>query len=159
METTELGMWGKMVIIYFTFKNIFYFKRVYESIRKKDVDEARQLYKNALLLVHPECLAEVTEQADYVGSTTGIIKFVENSKENEFIIGTDNSISQHLQYMFPEKKFYTLSKYCVCHDMRLTTLVDVYNCLKGEGGEEIFLDEKERLGAKASIDKMLSYGG
>ena len=43
--------------------------------------------------------------------------------------------------------------------MRLTTLVDVYNCLKGEGGEEIFLDEKERLGAKASIDKMLSYGG
>jgi quinolinate synthase len=129
------------------------------SIRKKDVTEARKLYPNALLLVHPECLSEVVEQADYVGSTTGIIKYVENSSENEFIIGTDNSISQHLQYMFPEKRFYTLSKYCVCHDMRLTTLVDVYNCLKGISGEEIFLDEETRRGAKSCIDKMLSYGG
>jgi quinolinate synthase len=43
--------------------------------------------------------------------------------------------------------------------MRLTTLVDVYNCLKVIGGEEIFLNEDVRLGAKNSIDKMLEYGG
>ena len=132
---------------------------VHMSIRKEDVYEAKKAHPNALLLVHPECLAEVSALADYVGSTTGIIKFVENSDATEFVIGTDNSISQHLQYMFPQKRFYTLSKYCVCHDMRLTTLVDVYNCLKGEGGEEITLDENVRLGAKSSIDKMLSYGG
>ena len=132
---------------------------VHMSIKKEDVYETRRLYPNAELLVHPECLAEVSELANYVGSTTGIIKYVENSTHNEFIIGTDNSISQHLQYMFPEKHFYTLSKYCVCHDMRLTTLVDVYNCLKGLAGEEITLDEETRLGAKSSIDKMLAYGG
>ena len=43
--------------------------------------------------------------------------------------------------------------------MRLTTLVDVYNCLKGLSGEEITLDEDVRLGAKGCIDKMLNYGG
>ena len=132
---------------------------VHMSIRKKDVDEARILYPGAKLLVHPECLKEITEQADYVGSTTGIMKYVENSEHNEFIIGTDNSIAQHLQYAYPEKRFYTLSKYCVCHDMRLTTLVDVYNCLKGLSGEEITLDENVRQGAKSCIDKMIAYGG
>lgn len=155
----NLGSWVKSQV---PDKKFYFYSGgcpVHMSIRKKDVTEARNLYPNALLLVHPECLAEVTEQADYVGSTTGIIKYVENSSENEFIIGTDNSISQHLQYMFPEKRFYTLSKHCVCHDMRLTTLVDVYNCLKGLSGEEIFLDEEVRLGAKSCIDKMLSYGG
>lgn len=132
---------------------------VHMSITDMDVKEVKALHPNALLLVHPECLAQVTSQADYVGSTTGIIKYVESSEHNEFIIGTDNSISQHLQYMFPNKHFYTLSKHCVCHDMRLTTLVDVYNCLKGLSGEEITLDEDVRLGAKSCIDKMLSYGG
>ena len=87
------------------------------------------------------------------------MKYVESSEHNEFIIGTDNSIAQHLQYAYPSKRFYTLSKHCVCHDMRLTTLVDVYNCLKGTAGEEITLDEDVRRGAKSCIDRMLSYGG
>lgn len=132
---------------------------VHMSIKSKDVIEARKNYPGAKLLVHPECLREVASQADYVGSTTGIMKYVDESECDEFIIGTDNSIAQHLQYTYPNKRFYTLSKYCVCHDMRLTTLVDVYNCLKGMGGEEITLDENIRLGAKGCIDKMLSYGG
>ena len=143
-------------------KKFYFFKGgcpVHMNIKKEDVIKARAKYPRAKLLVHPECLAEVSEFADYVGSTTGIIKYVENSENTEFIIGTDNSISQHLQYTFPQKHFYTLSKYCVCHDMRLTTLVDVYNCLKGIAGEEIFLNEDVRLGAKSSIDKMLEYGG
>ena len=155
----NLGSWVKSQV---PDKKFYFYSGgcpVHMSITDKDVKEARVLYPNALLLVHPECLAQVTSQADYVGSTTGIIKYVENSEHNEFIIGTDNSISQHLQYMFPNKHFYTLSKHCVCHDMRLTTLVDVYNCLKGLSGEEITLDEDIRLGAKSCIDKMLSYGG
>ena len=155
----NLGAWVKSQVP----EKKFYFYNggcpVHMSITKKDVIDARMLYPNAELLVHPECLQEVTEEADYVGSTTGIMKYVENSQCNEFIIGTDNSISQHLQYLYPDKKFYTLSKYCVCHDMRLTTLVDVYNCLKGHSGEEITLDEFVRLGAKSCIDRMLSYGG
>jgi quinolinate synthase len=132
---------------------------VHMSIRKEDVKIARKLHPNAKVLVHPECLSEVSSLADYVGSTTGIIKYVEESDEKEFVIGTDNSITQHLQFKFPQKRFYPLSKCCMCHDMRLTTLVDVYNCLLGIGGEVIELDEKVRIGAKKCIDKMLAYGG
>ena len=65
---------------------------------------------------------------------------------------------EHLQYECPDKKFYPLSKDCVCHNMKLTTLMDVYNCVRGAGGEEITLDEDTRLKAKACIDTMLTLG-
>ena len=115
-------------------------------------------HPNALLLVHPECLPEVSAQADYIGSTTGIMDFAKKSDCDEFIIGTENSIVQHLQFECPDKKFYPLSKDCVCHNMKLTTLVDVYNCVKGIGGEEITLDEDVRTKALACINTMLTLG-
>ena len=49
------------------------------------------------------------------------------------------------------------SKACICQNMRLTTLMDVYRCLLGQGGEEITLDEETRLGAKRCIDAMLAF--
>ncbi len=124
----------------------------------KDVKKAKAAHPNALLLVHPECLPEVTEQADYVGSTTGIMDFARESDAKEFIIGTENSIVQHLQFSCPEKFFYALSKDCVCHNMKATTLVDVRNVLSGTGGEEILLDEEIRRKAKHSIEEMVRLG-
>ena len=76
----------------------------------------------------------------------------------EFIIGTENSIVQHLQFACPDKQFYPLSRDCVCHNMKLTTLGDVYQCVKGTGGEEIKLDEEVRIKAKRCIDTMLELG-
>ena len=96
--------------------------------------------------------------ADYIGSTTGIMKYAKESDAKEFIIGTENSIVQHLQFECPDKKFYPLSKDCVCHNMKLTTLMDVYNCVRGQSGEEIKLDENVRVKAKACIDTMLTLG-
>lgn len=124
-------------------------------ISARDVEKARLLHPDAELLVHPECHPKVTELADYVGSTTGIMSYAENSEKQNFIIGTENSIVQHLQMSCPDKNFYPLSKDCVCHNMKLTTLGDVYNCVKGTGGEEITLDKNIRLGAKRCIDEML----
>lgn len=129
---------------------------VHMQITKDEVTAARKKYPDALVLVHPECLKEVTDAADYAGSTTGILKFVENSDAKQFVIGTDNSIVQHLQFAHPDKEFFVLSKNCVCKDMRLTTLVDVYNCINGTGGEEIVLDEEVYKGAARCIDAMLS---
>ena len=63
-----------------------------------DVAKARAAHPEALLLVHPECRPEVVEQADYVGSTTGIMAYAEKSDAKEFIIGTENSIVEHLSY-------------------------------------------------------------
>ena len=125
----------------------------------KDVKAAKAAHPDALVLVHPECLPAVSEMADYIGSTTGIIDFATKSDHTEFIIGTENSILQHLQYQCPDKKFYPLSKDCVCHNMKLTTLIDVLQCVSGNGGEEIVLDEDVRVQAKRCIDTMLTLGG
>lgn len=129
------------------------------KIEKSDVSTAKKAHPEALLLVHPECRPEVTEAADFVGSTTGIMDFAIKSDKKEFIIGTENSIVQHLQFKCPEKNFYPLSKDLVCHNMKITTLPDVFNCLCGRGGEEIVLDEETRVKAVKAIEKMIEYGG
>ena len=106
-------------------------------VSAKDVEKARKAHPNALLLVHPECRQEVVEQADYVGSTTGIMNYARKSDCREFIIGTENSIVEHLQFDCPDKSFYPLAVPLTCMNMKITTLMDIYNCLKGCGGEEI----------------------
>ncbi len=124
----------------------------------RNVEKARQAHPNAKLLVHPECHPSVTALADYVGSTTGILSYAKSSPEQEYIIGTENSIVQHLQFTCPDKRFYPLSLDCVCHNMKLTTLADVYRCVKEQSGEEIHLDADIIAGAKRCIDEMLRLG-
>lgn len=139
-------------------KNFYFIKGgcpVHMRINVDDVEKAKKKHPDALLLVHPECIKEVTEKADYAGSTTGIMKFVENSEHKQFIIGTDNSIVEHLQFRYPDKEFFALSKNCICNDMRLTTLMEVYNCITGNGGEEIILPDDIMKKARICIDKML----
>ena len=78
-------------------------------VSAKDVEKAKKAHPDALLLVHPECRQEVVELADYVGSTTGIMEYAKKSPNKEFIIGTENSIVEHLQFACPDKQFYPLS--------------------------------------------------
>ena len=125
----------------------------------KEAKKAKETYPNAKFLVHPECVPEVAELADYIGSTSGIMEYAKTSDEKEFIIGTENSIIEHLQYECPDKRFYPLSKDLVCHNMKLTTLSDVLLSCDGEGGEVIDMDEDMRIRAKKCIDKMIAYGG
>lgn len=129
------------------------------KIEREDVLTAKAAHPKALFLVHPECRPEVVELADFVGSTSGIMDFAKKSDAREFIIGTENSIVQHLQISCPEKSFYPLSKNLICANMKLTTITDVLHCLEGCGGEEIILDEALRLQAVKSIEKMIEYGG
>ena len=128
---------------------------VHAAMNVSDVEAARKLHPGAKLLVHPECVPEVVALADYVGSTSGIMEYAKKSDDREFIIGTENSIAEHLQYECPDKKFYVLSSGLICKNMKLTTLVDVLNCLRGEGGEEIVMDEETINGAKRCIDEMI----
>lgn len=131
---------------------------IHARMSKKDVEKAKELHPNALFLVHPECRPEVVESADYIGSTSGIMDFARKSDAKEFIIGTEISIAESLQYECPNKKFYPLSKELICPNMKATTLVDLYNTVIGEGGEEIIMDEQTRIDAKKCIDKMLELG-
>lgn len=131
---------------------------VHARMSKKDVTEAKKLHPDALFLVHPECRPEVVEEADYIGSTSGIVEFAKKSDAKEFIIGTEISIAESLQYECPDKKFYPLSKELICPNMKSTTLVDLYNAVNGDGGEEIIMDEQTIKDAKKCIDKMLELG-
>ncbi len=128
-------------------------------VSKEAVMKAKANHPNALLLVHPECTPDVTSEADYIGSTSGIMDFAITSDAKEFIIGTETSILEHLQYECPDKNFYPLSMDLVCHNMKATTLADVLHALQGTAGEEITMTEETRLAAKRCIDKMIEYGG
>lgn len=129
------------------------------AVTLQDVEKARALHPDALLLVHPECRPEVVAQADYVGSTTGIMSFAEKSSAREFIIGTENSIVEHLQFACPDKQFYPLAVSLTCMNMKVTTLMDIYNCLSGRGGEEIQLSDAVLQGAGRCIRRMVELGG
>ncbi|MGN1130314.1 MAG: quinolinate synthase NadA [Ruminococcus sp.] len=131
---------------------------IHACVNTDDVMKAKALYPNAELLVHPECTPDVVALADYVGSTSGIMDYAIKSDKKEFIIGTEISIAEHLQYMCLDKKFHYLSHKLICPNMKLTTLIDLYNCVKGQGGEEIFLDDDTIRDARKCIDEMIRLG-
>ena len=90
--------------------------------------------------------------------------YAKKSEKTEFIIGTENSIVEHLQYDCPEKRFYPVSRDLVCHNMKLTTLPDVYNTLLAISGEnreycEILMDDELIAQARKCIDEMIRLGG
>lgn len=80
------------------------------------------------------------------------------STEDAFLIGTEISIAAHLSYAFPEKRFYPLSKNCICPNMKATTLPDVLRAVAGSGGEEIRLDAETLRKARVCMDRMLESG-
>lgn len=132
---------------------------IHARISAEEVHRARRLHPNAEVLVHPECMPEVTELADYAGSTSGIMAYAEKSNRREFIIGTEISIAEHLSYKCPDKLFYPLSKNLICPNMKSTTLADVLHAITGEGGEEICIDGETAAKARRCIDKMVELGG
>lgn len=134
------------------------------AVSENDVLAAKAEHPDALFLVHPECRPQVVELADYAGSTSGIIDFAMKSDAKEFIIGTETSIAEHLQYDCPDKKFYPVTKNLVCSNMKLTTLPDVYRSLlgiaSGDGSAaEIIMDDEMIAASRKCIDEMIRLGG
>lgn len=131
---------------------------VHAAVTVSDVEKAKAMHPKAVFLVHPECQPKVVELADFVGSTSAIMDYAIKSNEKEFIIGTEMSIAEHLQYECPEKDFYILSKKILCPNMKLTTLMDVYKAVRGDGGLEIVMSEETIKAARVCIDKMIELG-
>ena len=137
---------------------------IHAAVEAGEARAAKAAHPEALLLVHPECTPEVAALADYVGSTAGIMQFAKKSDAREFIIGTESSIAEHLQYecnahdAHIDKRFYPLSTKLLCPDMKLTTLPEVLLALQGAGGEAIELDDYTLREARKCIDKMIEMG-
>ena len=130
---------------------------VHAAVTEEEALTAKKQHPGALLLVPPECVPAVAKHADYIGSTSEIVSFAKKSEANKFIIGTEISIAEHLQFECPEKEFYTLSKRLICPDMKRTTLMDVYKALQG-GGLEIKMSEEVIKKASVCIERMLELG-
>lgn len=127
---------------------------LHTEFSKADVEKARKAHPEALLLVHPECRMEVLEEADYIGSTSGIIEYAAKSDAKEFIIGTEPGVMYGLERRNPGKKFYPLVDGKVCPDMKKITLEKVLKCMEEETGV-VEVTEELRNSANASLDRML----
>ena len=131
---------------------------IHAAITKDEVLAAKEKYPNAKFLVHPECKKEILEEADYIGSTSGIIDFVTKDNSMEYIIGTEIGVIYELNKRSPEKKYYPVRNNIVCTDMKLVTLEKVLDILENETN---MVQVPEELSKKAIIplEKMLEIAG
>ena len=124
------------------------------QIRPIDVENARRKYPNALILAHPECHMSVSSIADYVGSTTGIMKFVKESKNKSFVIATEQGVVDRLKRDYPNKEIIPIKNNIVCPNMKMTSLEDILYVLETEENE-IFVDSDVAQKAVRCLDRML----
>lgn len=116
-------------------------------------------HPHAKVVAHPECEAPILAHADYIGSTTGLLKFTEKDAATEFIVVTETGILHQMQKNSPHKTFIPAppNNSCACNDcphMKLNTLEKLYLCMEYEQ-PELVMDEALRIAAKKPIDRML----
>jgi quinolinate synthase len=126
------------------------------KILPEDITAKRALYKNAEVLVHPECPAGVTSLADQVLSTEGMCRYIKESKATEFIIGTEIGILHRLKKENPEKIFYPVSERATCPNMKLTTLEKVLWSME-EMGFEVTVPQDIMNKARICLRRMIDY--
>jgi len=133
---------------------------VHEKFSLEKILELKKEHPDALILAHPECKSVILKIADYIGSTSGMLKFSTKSSSKEFIVATESGILHQMQQENPDKTFIPAppnDSTCACNEcnfMRLNTLEKLYNCLKNET-PEIFVSEEVRNKAVRPIRKML----
>ena len=132
---------------------------VHDKVTREHILQIKEQYPGVPVAIHPECKKEVVELCDVVGSTADIITFAK-AHEGDVIIATEKGVAEYLNLYEQGNKRYLQAcpDVLVCPDMKLTTLQDVYNALKGEGGREITLEQDILEGARSSIERMLELG-
>jgi quinolinate synthase len=132
---------------------------VHEIFSVEKITKLKERHPEALLLAHPECEEVLLNMADFIGSTTQILKYSKSSEANTFIVATETGILHQMMKDSPHKTFIPAppDNSCACNDcphMKLNTLEKLYICMQHET-PEIIMDETLRLAAKKPIDKMM----
>ncbi|MBU6342054.1 MAG: quinolinate synthase NadA [Bacteroidetes bacterium] len=133
---------------------------VHEIFSHERIVKLRARHPNAKFIAHPECEAHILEMADYIGSTTGLLKYTINDPATEFIVATESGILHQMQKNSPTKTFIPAppENQCACNDcphMKRNTLEKLYLCMAYELPEIILPDWVIEQG-RASIDRMLA---
>lgn len=122
-------------------------------IKVEDMHNARTKYPKAKILAHPECHKDVCQLADFVGSTTAIMKYAMESDNKSFVIATEKGVVDRLKRDCPDKEFILIKDNIICPNMKHNTLEDIYSVLKNENNE-ITIDEEISKKALNCINKM-----
>ena len=150
----NLGAWVEKQVPEKTFKFVHGGCPTHLRMSVRDVKKARAAHPEAKFLVHPECLSEVSAMADYIGSTSGIIKYAQDSNNKEFIICTECGVQYKLETTCPDKKFYFTETVPVCKNMKKVFLEKVLHVLK-TGENEVHVTDETREKAKKPLERML----
>jgi len=132
---------------------------VHELFSGDKINDLRKQFPQAKFIAHPECEPHILEKADYIGSTSGLLKFTIEDEAEAFIVATESGILYQMQKASPHKTFIPAppTNTCACNDcpyMKLNTLEKVYNCLKFES-PEVTLPEELIQRARKPIERML----
>jgi len=132
---------------------------VHEIFSERKLVQLKLSYPSAEIIAHPECEANVLRHADFIGSTTGLLKYVQQSDRQEFIVVTESGVIHQMQKATPLKKFIPAppNSNCACNEcpyMRLNTLEKVYLAMKNRS-PEIILNEQIRQAALKPMQRML----
>ena len=132
---------------------------VHETFSEKKIVQLKVQYPQAEVLAHPECEPAVLSHANYIGSTTALLKYCQKSSANSFIVATEPGIIHQMQKEAPEKRFIPAppTNNCNCNEcpfMRLNTLEKLYWAMKNRA-PEIEMPEEIRLAALRPLQRML----
>lgn len=132
---------------------------VHEIFSVEKISKLKLRHPDAKIIAHPECEEPVLRLADYIGSTTQLLKYTEKDAANEYIVATETGILHQMMKSNPHKTFIPAppNNSCACNDcphMKRNTLEKIYLCMEYET-PEITMDEELRLAAKKPIDRML----
>ena len=133
------------------------FCHVHKSIAADHVRAAKEAHPHAPILVHPECTPDVTEMADYIGSTSGIIDYATASEAQEFIICTEMGVLYELKQKNPGKRFYSVGHRQFCPNMKRITLEKVADALE-HMSNTVEMEEDVRIRANKPLERMLELG-
>lgn len=127
------------------------------KVQPENVKMARAAYPGAEVLIHPECIPEVVAMADFVGSTSAIIHYAEQSSAKTFIVGTEMGVLVKLKESQPDKQFFLLHPGLICPNMKKVRLQSVYEALLHKQ-HEIIVEEQMAFQAKQALRRMLEVG-
>jgi quinolinate synthase len=132
---------------------------VHEIFSLEKITKLKVRHPKAKFIAHPECEESLLNIADFVGSTTQLLKYSQESEAMEFIVATETGILHKMQQTSPNKTFIPAppNNSCACNDcphMKLNTLEKLYLCMMYEQ-PEIKMDENLRLAALKPMERMM----
>lgn len=132
---------------------------VHEIFSREKITKLKERHPNAKFIAHPECEEAVLQMADYIGSTTGLLKYSINNEATEFIVATESGIIHQMEKANPHKTFIPAppNNNCACNDcpyMKRNTLEKLYLCIKN-GLPEVNVPLEIIDKARKPIERML----